>query len=160
MSDVEQKVIDNQKLVYRTVQKHFPGLIRDDDVIQEGMIGLWNAVNQFDESKGFTFSTFASTVIYNNIAMYLRKENRYREHVSVSIEEPGVCDVISTRNVDYVQYVDLDGWICALPVKFQQIVRLRLQGNTQDEIAKRLGCTRQNVQYILSRCRPSFDTYI
>lgn len=43
-----------------------------EDLISEGMIGLWKACNTYDSSKS-TFATYAGRCITNEILMYMRK---------------------------------------------------------------------------------------
>ena len=58
----------------------------EEDLIQEGMIGLLKAVKQFDESRGTEFSTYAFTVIRNEMRQYIRLMKHYPE--PVSLDEP------------------------------------------------------------------------
>ena len=44
-----------------------------DDVIQEGMIGLFQAVRDYSEGKGASFNSFAQLCIDRHIAMAIRK---------------------------------------------------------------------------------------
>lgn len=48
-----------------------------------GLIGATKALQSFDPNKGFTFGTFASRCIYNEIFMTLRK----KEFTSTSLDE-------------------------------------------------------------------------
>ena len=45
MTDREQKIIDNMNLVHYIVHKHFPQHITNQDVIQNGYVGLIKAVD-------------------------------------------------------------------------------------------------------------------
>lgn len=68
--EVNDIVEDNIKLVHFIIKKHFPhfiGTAHYDDVVQEGCIGLLKAIDRYDESLGFEFSTYAYTVIKGNI---------------------------------------------------------------------------------------------
>ena len=65
MTDREQKIIGNMNLVHYIVHKHFPQYTANQDVIQNGYIGLIKAVDSFDESMGNTFSTYATRCIFN-----------------------------------------------------------------------------------------------
>ena len=47
-----------------------------NDIIQEGMIGLFNAYNKFDESKNVQFKTFASLCINRQILTAIKKFNK------------------------------------------------------------------------------------
>ena len=44
-----------------------------NDLIQEGMIGLSNAISDYQEQKNIKFYTFAATCIERNILTYIRR---------------------------------------------------------------------------------------
>lgn len=70
MHDVEEKFKANEKLVWDVIHKM--NCEPNEDLYQIGSIGLINAIKQFDESKGFKFSTYASTCIRNEILRSFR----------------------------------------------------------------------------------------
>ena len=47
-----------------------------DDLIQEGMIGLYKAINVYDESKNHSFSAFASLCIHRQLQNAVKNANR------------------------------------------------------------------------------------
>ena len=47
-----------------------------DDLIQEGMIGLYKAINIYDESKNHSFSAFASLCIHRQLQNAVKNANR------------------------------------------------------------------------------------
>lgn len=49
--------------------------IDKEDLLQEGYIGLWKACLNFDESRGFEFSTYAYPMIKGEIYRFLRDTN-------------------------------------------------------------------------------------
>lgn len=51
----EERFQENQKLVHFILQKKFPLVAFDEDVIQEANMGLWKACIGFDEAKGTHF---------------------------------------------------------------------------------------------------------
>lgn len=57
-----------------------------DDLVQTGVIGLVQAVEHFDQSRGFKFSTFATTSIKNTL-VNLHKRNIPDQNI-ISIDEP------------------------------------------------------------------------
>lgn len=47
-----------------------------DDLIQEGMIGLYKAINVYDETKNHNFSAFASLCIHRRLQNAVKNANR------------------------------------------------------------------------------------
>jgi len=63
-----------------------------DDLIQEGMIGLFKAVISYDEDKDASFDTFASLCINRQMISAIRGANRYKhkllnEYISIYSDE-------------------------------------------------------------------------
>lgn len=52
-----------------------PAIVHIDDLIQSGMIGLIEAANNFDKSKGASFSTYAGIRIRGAMLDEIRREN-------------------------------------------------------------------------------------
>jgi len=146
-------------LVYLVLHRHFPMFVSDEDIVQEGMIGLWYAAKHHNAEKG-TFSTLAATCIYNNIAAYLRRQSRYKARVfPVDPDDMYQFAENKSTRIDDL-YADLEGWIKTLDPKVQQMVQLRVQGKSCQEVGERLGCSRQYVDQSLSKARESFGRYI
>lgn len=90
----------NLNLVYHTYHRYFKRLglgSHYDDLIQEGMLGLWRACLDFDESLGYAFSTYAVATIRGAMNRYRRdKINAIR--IPRSVWENGNfedCSVVS-----------------------------------------------------------------
>lgn len=64
----------NKALVYTTVKK-YAGLAELDDLIQEGYLGLCNAVESFNPAAGVAFSTYAVKCIQRNVIRYLKGDS-------------------------------------------------------------------------------------
>lgn len=75
----------NMGLVYYIINKHYPTYKNNEDVIQEGMVGLCYAAENYDETKS-KFSTFASMCIRNNIRNYFKKNSKHDNHFSLDYE--------------------------------------------------------------------------
>jgi len=63
----ESLLLENIGLVWYMVLRQMPGLAEYEDLYQEGQIGLWQAVMGYDPGKGYQFSTYACTVIRNQV---------------------------------------------------------------------------------------------
>ena len=67
----------NQQLVYSIFWKYFSHKIPTDwheDAIQEGLLELWRICNDFDDSYGFAFSTYAYPCIKGKLERYFREK--------------------------------------------------------------------------------------
>ena len=51
-----------------------------DDLIQEGMIGLYKAINVYDETKNHSFSAFASLCIHRQLQNAVKNANRKKNN--------------------------------------------------------------------------------
>jgi RNA polymerase sigma-B factor len=72
----DQLVCQHLHLVH-SLTRRFSGLGESlDDLIQEGTIGLLNAVDLFDPERGVKFTTYASHLITSQIQHYLRDRGR------------------------------------------------------------------------------------
>ena len=62
------KMIENNIGLVHSIANRFKGRGVDyDDLFQSGCVGLIKAVDNFDESRGFAFSTYAVPVISANL---------------------------------------------------------------------------------------------
>ena len=83
----EEKIENNIGLVY-SIANRFSGKGVDyDDLVQIGCVGLIKAVDNFDESRGFSFSTYAVPLIIGEIRQFFRDDGSVK--VSRSIKELG-----------------------------------------------------------------------
>ncbi|MBQ8472342.1 MAG: sigma-70 family RNA polymerase sigma factor [Bacilli bacterium] len=78
-------IASNIKLVMNRVFKKFPKTPYEiEELISLGLIGLMKAVDNFDLSKGYTFSTYASKCVDNEILMFIRKGKRHLKNDSLN----------------------------------------------------------------------------
>lgn len=84
----EQRIVENIGLVH-SIANRFRNRGADyDDLFQAGCIGLIKAVDNFDESKGFAFSTYAVPVIMGEIKRIFRDGGPIK--VSRSLKEKSI----------------------------------------------------------------------
>ena len=73
----EKIISNNTKLVWHIVKKYYNSIDYDqDDLYQIGVIGLIKAVDTFDITKNFKFSSYAGRCIQNEILMAMRKQKK------------------------------------------------------------------------------------
>jgi RNA polymerase sigma factor (sigma-70 family) len=64
---LEALLVEHKRLIYVVIRRQYPGNCEYVDLIQEGWIGLWQAILHFDAGRGCTFSTYAGRAIRNRI---------------------------------------------------------------------------------------------
>jgi len=73
----------NLKLVLSLVQRYSSRVENPDDVFQMGCVGLVKAVDNFDDSYGVRFSTYAVPLIVGEMRRFIRESNSLRISRSV-----------------------------------------------------------------------------
>lgn len=146
-----------------------------EDLIQEGCIGLLNAIKRFDPARGVAFSTYATPWIAKYVRLAIRKECR-RIHTS-SIFDPIEDDLLIADTIpsgddtqEEVETRDRDDELDARldilsPLERQIIIsRFGLCGgdeHTQREVAKLLKLSvvtiRKIEQEALHRLRATYE---
>lgn len=84
----ERLIQSNMRLVINIARTYSGGAMPLEDLIQEGAIGLMRAVERFDPSRGFRFSTYATHWIRQSIRRALdskAKTIRLPSHVTQAI---------------------------------------------------------------------------
>lgn len=160
MTDREQKIIDNMGLVHYVLHKYFPLYIDNQDNIQNGYVGLIKAVDSFDESTGNTFSTYASRCIFNEIAMDLRRRNKYAKDISLHAvlaegdtrDDPLTIEDVLSYEDDYTPLY-IQEFVQCLDEREITVLRYLMAGKNQTYISNRLGMTRSNVCLIVKKMR-------
>ena len=142
-------ITENMKLVYYIVSKDYPTFIRDEDIIQCGMLGLCKAAQNWDESKA-KFSTYAGKCIRNEINQEFIRRKPHSKNLSLETkigEEGTLADVLVGE--DDVGYVDYDEFYTQLEPIEAKVLDLDTLGYDTDEIATQLGITVTKVQKTL-----------
>ena len=168
-SEKEHLVLDNQGLVHYIVQK-FGGISNPseyDDLVSIGTIGLIKAAITFDSSKKFTFATYASKCIKNEIFQHYRKAKKYAKDISIyetigndeegkeftledSIEHPGSDFVEKIANKDVlIQLVSIV--LNYLEGKKRLAILYRMGEVSMTDIAEKLNTDRRDISKTLKK---------
>jgi RNA polymerase sigma factor (sigma-70 family) len=139
------------------MNKYYRAFVGDEDLVQCGMLGLVQAANSWDENKG-EFSTYSVKCIRNAIAIEFRKRDKHKGVLSLDTTTIAGTDgenfimdwVVGDEDVDYV---DVDSLIKLLNSKDAEILKLKLSGMTQVDIAKKYGVSREEISRRVRRIR-------
>lgn len=66
----------HEGLVHFVLRQRVHGDVPYEDLLQEGRVGLWQAILHFDPHRGIAFSTYAGTAIQNQMWRAVRRDNR------------------------------------------------------------------------------------
>jgi RNA polymerase sporulation-specific sigma factor len=146
-----------------------------DDLVQEGMIGLYKAVRDFRTDKETSFRSFAELCVTRQIITAIKTATRFKHaplntYVSFShtpagqesdgdctlgdalpgpgVDDPSSC-VISTEELQSLVFC-LGTGLSALE---SEALRLYLEGNSYDEMADELGCDTKTIDNALQRVK-------
>ena len=145
-----------------------------DDLIQEGLIGLYKAVRDFRSDKETSFRSFAELCITRQIITAIKTATRYKHaplntYVSFSqtpagqddgectlgdalpgpgVHDPAIC-VISTEELQSLVFCLGTG----LSPLEADALKLYLEGNSYDEMAEELGCDTKTIDNALQRVK-------
>jgi len=145
-----------------------------DDLIQEGLIGLYKAVRDFRSDKDTSFRSFAELCITRQIITAIKTATRFKHsplnsYVSFSqapagqeegecslgdalpgpgIDDPAIC-VISTEELQSLVFCLGTG----LSPLESDALRLYLEGRSYEEMAEELGCDTKTIDNALQRVK-------
>jgi RNA polymerase sporulation-specific sigma factor len=152
-----------------------------DDIVQEGMIGLFKAVRDFDPSANTSFRVFAEMCVSRQVITAIKAATRHKHgplnnYVSLSrpvaTEEDGdrcLADVLATRSggdpADEVISADriralqahLDRALSDLEV---EVLRLYVDGKSYAEIAGMLSRHVKSIDNALQRIKRKLDEHL
>lgn len=133
----------------------------NDDLVQEGMIGLYKAITTFNPDKGIRFSQFATTCIKQSIYDALRNANRDKHkplNTSISIQDMTVD--IEDRESPEELFLDNEKYSTimeninkTLSKSEQKILTLYLDGYSYLEMADTLGKDTKYIDNVLQRIK-------
>lgn len=164
-----------KELVNMKVSKYFMIGAEKDDIIQEGMIGLFKAIKTYDASKNNTFKTFANICIERQLITAIKTSNRQKHiplnsYLSLNISAYENNDDDSTELIDTFnsktiedpletimkkeQYEEIENAIDKNLSKFEKKVLDRyMKGESYIIIAQKLNSPVKSVDNAIQRIR-------
>ena len=148
-------ILANLPLVHSIARRiKRPGGMEYDDLYQEGCIGLIRAVDRYDASLGYAFSTYAHPWVYR-ACMAAVDEHAAAQGDTLNTEPIADDDPATEATV----LVDADRLVALLPQLPERehvavVLRYGLDGGepaTLDAIGRLLGITRQSTHALLRR---------
>ena len=167
--EAKEKLIEhNLRLVVFLAKKYENTGIDLEDLVSIGSIGLIKGINTFSKDKNIKLATYISRCIDNEILMYLRKNKKIKQEVSIdqplSYDVDGnelhLEDIIGTPKDEITKTLEKEDdkdlmikEILSLKPRDREIMILRygLLGSeeyTQKEVAEKLGISQSYISRI------------
>lgn len=145
-----------------------------DDLIQEGMIGLYNAIKTYDESKTASFMTYAGVCINNKILSAISADKRQKnvplnEYVSIysmvkddTGEETALGNVLPSDNNQNPETIIIDkerkdmienNLSVNLSSLEKDVLSYYIEGLSYAEIGKIVGKSEKSIDNAIQRIR-------
>jgi len=181
---------DGDEGAYRFIVQRHMGLIRrkarsfflcggtQDDLVQEGLIGLCKAIRDFDPEQGASFRTFADLCVTRHLITAVKAASRQKHgplNSSVSLEgspfmegdgEARLGDILSAGpDIDPLNQVIandvvenlVDNLLAMLSGFESEVLSLYLKEKSYVEIAEELGRDTKSVDNAIQRIRRKFN---
>ena len=167
-------LIDKYKdLVNMKVSKYFMAGSEKDDIVQEGLIGLYKAVKCYNSEKQNSFKTFANMCIERQLITAIKSSNRQKHmplnsYLSLNTkayeddEESNILDVFDSHQIEdpletitkQEYYKTVEKAIDESLSDFEkQVLNRYMQGESYVQIAERLDAPVKSVDNAIQRIR-------
>lgn len=163
-----EMIEENMGLIYNVIHRSFPTYKEQyqEEMVQIGMISLFKAIKNFDESKGIKFSTLATTIIKNDLYTFVTNDiKRYQgvtdgycvstNEIFGNDDESTLENLLGTESDYYsnIQISSISQFIMTKDEKIQNIVKMLIEGYTNKEIGEYYGCSKQRINQIIQKLR-------
>jgi RNA polymerase sigma factor (sigma-70 family) len=160
----------NMRLVVNIARRHSGQAENFFELLSDGNMSLIRAVEKFDASRGFKFSTYASWAIMKNFARTIPDEKHRRERFVTGHEE--VFEVAPDVRTDEHEAVankerataSINRLLEKLEPREREIIRMRAgldshaKGMTLEEIGQQFGITKERVRQLNARAMKKLRT--
>ena len=163
-----------KNLVNIKVSKYFMIGAEKEDILQEGMIGLFKAIKDFKEEKQKSFKSFANICIERQLITAIKSSNRQKHmplnsylslNTSAYDDEGDGTELLETFEVNTIEdpletimkqesFNEIQNAVQKSLSKFEgQVLERYMQGESYEVIAKRLDTPVKSVDNAIQRIR-------
>lgn len=151
-----------------------------EDIIQEGMIGLYKAIRDFKPDSGTSFRSFAELCVTRQIITAIKKATR-QKHIPlnsyISLNKPAyeddneriLLDTFAGRNIlnpeeimlDKERFFDIETKLSKTLSKLElRVLKKYLEGKSYTEIAMQINKSEKSIDNALQRIKKKIEKYI
>ena len=158
-TEINRFVEQNKNLVHFVIRKWFKLRSEDEDLFQEGLIGLWEAAKSYDKTKG-QFSTYAVAIIRNKLYNVLRKENCIKRRegnvLFISLNDDNNIENEIADNESIEERICVREIWKDLEEQDRTILQRRVTLKTVEDIADSLHLSKRTTQRKLKKAKENF----
>jgi RNA polymerase sigma factor (sigma-70 family) len=142
----------HDRLVFWVAHRQYPGQADYADLIQEGRIGLWQAILHYDPGRGLSFSTLAVKAISHRVWNAVERASKLEGWLEGKGGGDSLAEIIAAWKAEQIRQAVQEELAC-LPERMRQVIELAygLAGHERislAEIGRRLGLTRERVRQV------------
>ena len=152
-----------------------------EDLIQEGLIGLYKAVRDFRSDKETSFRSFAELCVTRQIITAIKTATRFKHsplntyvsfsHTPAGQDQDGECSLgdalpgpsVNDPSVCVISTEELQSLVFALGSGLSKLeadaLKLYLEGSSYEEMADDLGCDTKTIDNALQRVKRKILTH-
>jgi RNA polymerase sporulation-specific sigma factor len=152
-----------------------------EDLIQEGLIGLYKAVRDFRPDKETSFRSFAELCVTRQIITAIKTATRFKHaplntyisfsHTPAGQENEGECTLgdalpgpsVNDPSVCVISTEELQALVGCLGTSLSPLesdaLRLYLEGSSYEQMAEQLGCDTKTIDNALQRVKRKILTH-
>src|ERR671915_313878 len=152
-----------------------------EDLLQEGLIGLYKAVRDFRADKETSFRSFAELCVTRQIITAIKTATRFKHaplntyvsfsHTPAGQDPEGECTLgdalpgpgVNDPSVCVISTEELQSLVFALGTGLSKLesdaLRLYLEGSSYEEMAEELGCDTKTIDNALQRVKRKILTH-
>ena len=187
MTRQEELFNDNINIAYKVAHKFADKVSNEvrEDFIQESLIGLWYACGNFDESKGYNFSTYAYSLCNGYIMKCSTHLSTRRERKVIKYNELDITKVSMSQPVimseklitledslkdkesyyeedDMCANIDFKNFVNSSVLTDRERVILSLASDeiTQTEIGERLGIAQAHISRLYKKIKKKYADWL
>ena len=157
-SEQQRLVEDNLPLVYFIISREYPTFIGDEDLAQSASLGLCQAAENWDETKGL-FSTYAGKCIRNEINKEFIRRKPHSKNISLqtTLSEKLTLDEVLVGDEDVV--IMDEKFYDTLTDEEIKAFELYYVGYSADEIAETMRCNVPKANKLLRIVKKKWERF-
>lgn len=140
------------KLVVVIVRRQWTGDADYADLIQEGRIGLWRAIQGFDPGRGNAFSSYAAKAIQHRVWQAVKHSLREEGWQEREYGQDQLSEIVTNWQAEQVRAALREEMAC-LPKRVERILEMAygLNGEAAQSLAaigRQIGLTRERIRQL------------